>query len=71
VNEVDPTAKIILFGSRARGDNKASSDWDFFILTSRQVDADYRDYRDVSESEIQPLIEVAEQMIFLIEKKIF
>ena len=35
------------------------------------VDADYRDYRDVSESEIQPLIEVAEQMIFLIEKKIF
>ncbi len=33
----DPRARIILFGSRARGDFKTNSDWDFLILTSIQV----------------------------------
>lgn len=31
---VDKKAKVILFGSRARGDNREDSDWDFLILTS-------------------------------------
>ena len=34
VKSFDPKARVILFGSRARGDNKNSSDWDFLILTS-------------------------------------
>jgi predicted nucleotidyltransferase len=34
VYSVDQDAKVILFGSRARGDNKNDSDWDFLILTS-------------------------------------
>ena len=38
IKSVDPNARIILFGSRARGDNKSSSDWDFLVLTSHQVD---------------------------------
>jgi len=38
VRAIDPKAKIILFGSRARGDNKKISDWDFLILTSAQID---------------------------------
>jgi predicted nucleotidyltransferase len=32
VNEKYPEAKIKLFGSRARGDAKNDSDWDFLIL---------------------------------------
>jgi len=32
VNAVDPTAEVILYGSRARGDEKQYSDWDILIL---------------------------------------
>jgi len=35
VNEIDNTAEIILYGSRARGDNKRDSDWDLMILLKR------------------------------------
>ncbi len=37
IKMLDPRARIILFGSRARGDFKTNSDWDFLILTSVQV----------------------------------
>jgi len=29
---IDPRAKVVLFGSRARGDAKKDSDWDLLIL---------------------------------------
>ncbi|HKI90274.1 MAG TPA: nucleotidyltransferase domain-containing protein [Draconibacterium sp.] len=35
--KIDPKARIILFGSRARNDYRNSSDWDFLILTSSKV----------------------------------
>lgn len=35
----DATAKVTLFGSRARGDAESESDWDFLVLT-RQTDTD-------------------------------
>lgn len=38
VKSIDPHAIVILFGSRARGDNDRTSDWDFLILTSKYVD---------------------------------
>lgn len=38
IKSVDPGAHIILFGSRARGDNDRSSDWDFLVLTSCNAD---------------------------------
>jgi uncharacterized protein len=48
IRSVDPDAKVILFGSRARGDNKSSSDWDFLILTSPTADElTKRQIRDV------------------------
>ena len=48
IRSVDPDAKIILFGSRARGDNHSSSDWDFLILTSHNADQSVkRQFRDV------------------------
>lgn len=37
VNEIDPNADIILYGSRARGDNHIDSDWDILLLTDYPV----------------------------------
>ena len=38
INLVDKNAEVILYGSRARGDNGANSDWDILILTDYQAD---------------------------------
>jgi predicted nucleotidyltransferase len=37
VKALDPEAQVILFGSRARGDARKDSDWDFLILTPNAV----------------------------------
>ncbi len=41
--EVEPNAKIILYGSRSRGDSLAESDWDFLILVDGPVDYERTD----------------------------
>jgi predicted nucleotidyltransferase len=41
VNEIDNTAEVILYGSRARGDEHPDSDWDILILVSTRSDLDY------------------------------
>jgi predicted nucleotidyltransferase len=38
ISEVDPDAEVILYGSRARGDNRKDSDWDILVLTDYPVD---------------------------------
>jgi predicted nucleotidyltransferase len=38
--------KIILFGSRARGDFKTDSDWDFLIIVEKEVR--FEDKREIS-----------------------
>ena len=35
IKRIDPKAKIVLFGSRARGNAKKDSDWDLLILIDR------------------------------------
>lgn len=35
---LEPKAKIVLFGSRARGDAREDSDWDLLILVPGEVD---------------------------------
>jgi predicted nucleotidyltransferase len=36
IKRIDPKAKIVLFGSRARGDARKDSDWDLLILIDNQ-----------------------------------
>jgi len=38
--EIEPGAEVILYGSRARGDSTAWSDWDFLILVDGPVGDD-------------------------------
>ena len=38
VTALEPTAKVFLYGSRARGEATEESDWDFLILLDRDVD---------------------------------
>jgi len=38
INAIDPKTDVILYGSRARGDERPDSDWDILILTDYSVD---------------------------------
>lgn len=38
IAEIDPKANVILYGSRARGDEREDSDWDILVLTDYPVD---------------------------------
>lgn len=38
IHEVEPTADVILFGSRSRGEAGVDSDWDFLVLVSGKAD---------------------------------
>lgn len=37
VQNLDENAQVILYGSRARGDFKKGSDWDFLILLEKEL----------------------------------
>lgn len=42
VAESDASAELILFGSQARGDAHAESDWDVLVVTNEAVTKDYK-----------------------------
>lgn len=47
ISEIDPNAQVILFGSRARGDEKKESDWDIIVLTDYPINLDKeREFRN-------------------------
>jgi len=39
VKAVEPNATLMLYGSRARGDYREDSDWDFLVLVDEEVSA--------------------------------
>jgi len=43
VQDVDPAARVILFGSRARGDSSPDSDWDILILSDAALSMEQED----------------------------
>lgn len=43
IKSVDPSAEVILYGSRARGDAEPESDYDLLILTDGDVDIERED----------------------------
>ena len=48
IQRVDPKAKLLLYGSRARGSAAHDSDWDFLILFDTRPDQDQlRQIRDL------------------------
>ena len=44
VIKIDPKAEVILFGSRARGDYREDSDWDFLILLHQPLTRDLKEF---------------------------
>ncbi|MFZ2898245.1 MAG: nucleotidyltransferase domain-containing protein [Saprospiraceae bacterium] len=44
VIKIDPKAEVILFGSRARGDYRKDSDWDFLILLNQPLTKDLKEF---------------------------
>ncbi|HBB93139.1 MAG TPA: nucleotidyltransferase domain-containing protein [Bacteroidales bacterium] len=55
IKEIDPDSRILLFGSRARGESHPDSDWDFLILSNRTVDRDFQNriYDTLFEAELE------------------
>ena len=47
----NPAAKVILFGSRARGDSNHQSDWDILVLIDKPLlnRAEEKEYRNRTE----------------------
>jgi predicted nucleotidyltransferase len=42
VAQIDPSAELILYGSRARGEGRLDSDWDLLILLSENPDVEIK-----------------------------
>lgn len=54
--KADPTARVILYGSRARGDERADSDWDVVIIVDRER-ADFSTFLSLG----NPLYDLADE----------
>lgn len=66
VHSVAPDADVLLFGSRARGDNQSDSDWDVLVLLNKSkiVESDF-------DSIVYPLYEYGWSIGELISTKLY
>ena len=60
IRSIDPLAKVILFGSKPRGEEDQASDWDFLVPASEEATERYKS--QITESLIDTELE-AEQVI--------
>jgi predicted nucleotidyltransferase len=60
IKRIDPKAKVVLFGSRARGDARKDSDWDLLILIDSQ---DIREKEELFRDKIYDLELETEEII--------
>jgi uncharacterized protein len=67
IKKLDQNAEIILFGSRARGDERKDSDWDVLILTDK--DLDYRLETSFRDSLYNLELETGEPLSFFFYSK--
>lgn len=43
IQSIDKDSEVILFGSRARGDFRSDSDWDFLVLLTQEITRPLKD----------------------------
>lgn len=67
VMEIDPEATVILYGSQARGDAHAESDWDFLILLA--IDDTEAVKRQIRDALFEVELETDEIISSIIEQK--
>jgi predicted nucleotidyltransferase len=68
IREIDPGAKIILFGSRARGNFSKDSDWDFLILTKMSVTQELKNR--ICDTLFEAELETEEVLTGIIQNKV-
>jgi uncharacterized protein len=61
VHREDPKAQVILYGSRARGDYSAESDWDFLILLTK-ANVSYKDEQNIRHKIYEVELETGESI---------
>lgn len=66
LKRVAPQAQAVLFGSRARGDNKPDSDWDILIVVDKEK-LDESDFDNIS----YPLYELGWELDEMISPKLY
>ena len=64
VQRVDPKADLILFGSQARGDQRADSDWDILVLTEKEINTTYKNAVRNELYYIQIMLEISISSLF-------
>lgn len=67
VKTLDAKAEIILFGSRARGDWRKDSDWDFLILLDEEISESLK--REIRDRLYEVELETDEVISTIIENK--
>lgn len=67
IENIEENAQVILFGSRARGDNREDSDWDFLILMDQEITVALKD--EIRERLYEIELETGEVISTIIHQK--